>query len=278
MDLRLRKVDQRVGDSKVRFRSQIPPQGDDSCKCLIRFHNCTPFRVIPYWIDFKGNSVKYPDLPPGAAQNIDTFVSQLWYFRAAVAPGTSPPVHHLDRLNFRPTIKKMLAIPEDSLEPSCNVIRLNFYPPLSDDLIEPPTFSEKFLSSRMICGLCKHIFRQFNRITKKAPCPHYSGQLKHCCSDLTDKVEFEFTLPGAFVYNCSTETHKLEHSHTRRNVFLVESFYNLKENCYLSISDDQFDEASEMLPSTLRGEYVTFKSTTENLPRHDQPRQAGMNV
>jgi len=263
MDLRTSKTDQKVRDLKLKFKSEVPSPHESQGKCLIRFQNCTPYKVVPYWINFNGCPVRYSDLSYGVSLNVDTFVSQLWFFRASINT-QDPAIDPLDRDNHKTTIKTIMAVPEEALDAECNAV-LSHSIQITDSR-DLSSITEEIFASVYVCGLCKYILRKFSRLPKTIPCSHYNAQAKYCCSDLSDKAEMDFNLPGAFVYSCSELTHdKKVHPVDRRTIFLVESFHSLKEHCYRSLGEDTFDEASKKLPPTIRHEYVTFVSTVEYL-------------
>lgn len=61
---------------------QLQPRSLSSEKrSYVRFYNRTNRNVEIYWLDFKGQRVKYSTLKPLHSVNINTFVTHPWIFR-----------------------------------------------------------------------------------------------------------------------------------------------------------------------------------------------------
>lgn len=255
------------------MKSPIPkPQENENCKCLIRFHNCTPHRVTPYWIDFNGRPIKYPVLSRGASINIDTYASHLWYFM--IDQASSDGASHGSLLN-----KKVLALPEETLNSSCNAANYSF---LTDehkqnDKKYSREQKEKLLNVSqgsnfvLICSLCKYVLKKYSRLPADVPCAHFTGEAKLSASDLECRSRTTFNALGYYIYTCSDDTHCKDHAKHRRNVFLVESFYNLRERCFLTINNgiNHSDIVDLNLPMSLQKDYIQFLATMRKL--NDRP-------
>lgn len=76
----------------------ITPNSGEDCKCLVKFHNCTPYNITPFWIDSKGLPIKYRSLSSGTSMSMDTYESHLWFFKASAGDDV-----------------KIIAIPEEKL-------------------------------------------------------------------------------------------------------------------------------------------------------------------
>lgn len=233
----------------------LEPNKGTSSKCLVRFHNCSDDAVALYWIDFNGLPRKYPNLRPRESITIDTFVSHLWFFET-VEP-TSPTSSQRERI---------LAIPEESIGPTCNA---------SNYCYEPIDSNEQFstkdpVKDGHVCPLCKYVINKYSRRPISSPCHHYTGEARLSSSDLSTSGASYFYSAGNYIYSCSDITHKGEHSTKRRNIFLVKSFYNLKERCYLQISSRKPKLSSLDLPSCILKDYMQFVVAKTGVEYHLQ--------
>ena len=226
----------------LKFKSEI--RGRDS-RCLVDFYNCTKYNVTLYWIDFNGNPDEYGTLRPRESIGMNTFVNHLWFFRASTE----------DNIILR--TKKVLAIPEESLNSTCNASSLNYRQ--TNDLVLP--------ERKNICALCRYIFKAYRRRPISSPCHHYSGETKLCSSDLHIKSDSDFNSHGACIYSCSDATHQAEHSQIRRSVYLVESFYNLREQCFIKLDGklESLKFVDLSLPRSIIREYTQFIGAVRKL-------------
>lgn len=254
------------------LKSTIPkPHEDNDCKCLVRFHNCTPHRVVPFWIDFKGLPIKYPDLVRGSSINIDTYVSQLWYFKAKESTSNTNGALSQD------SAKKVLAISEEALNLSCNASHYNFHSSQAESNGQPSQNDDSRqnglsdaihgANNILICSLCKYILKQYSRMPTKVPCTHFTGEARLSASDVECRSRTNFNSLGTYIYSCSENTHRRNHSKERRNIYLVESFHNLRERCFLTLSNriNQPDIVDLNLPVSVQRDYIQFVTTIRKL-------------
>lgn len=215
---------------------------NDRTKCLVKFHNCTNRNVQIYWLDFAGKPVKYPTLRQKQSITIDTYVSHMWFFR--VEPddgedGREPP-------------RRVLAIPQEALSACCNATTYN-YRPVCDEY-DP---KERL----WVCPMCRFVAAVYGRRPIKNPCHHYSGETRLSSSDLSVRSHSNYNSVGDFIYSCSDSTHKECHSKQRRNIYLVESFYNLRERCFIQMNHRLKKDAriaSLNLPMSIFRDYIQF--------------------
>ena len=269
------KIQNLLSSTKFNLNSVIPkPREGQHCRCLIRFHNCTPHRVIPYWIDFKGLPIKYPALTRGASINIDTYVKQLWFFEvqdnnSATSNESSNPSRDKSRV---------LAIPEESLNLSCNASNYNFLKQNHLRTTQGGSNQERRQlgslpggppSARniMICSLCKYVLKQYCRIPARVPCPHFTGEVKLATSDIQRRSSTSNS-HGSQIYSCNEATHRNNHSENRRNIYLVKSFFSLRERCFLVLNEriGSWSKIVDLnLPISLQQDYVQFIMTINKL-------------
>lgn len=236
-----------------------------SCKCLVRFHNCTPYKVIPFWLDFKGFPIMYPPLNRGSSLNIDTYLSHLWFFKALVSRIVSNTS----------AMTTVLAIPEEALDSSCNVIQNNFLPLETKSTTNQSQNQNDDRSSlrdvalgannTLLCSLCKHIWKKYSRIPLKVPCQHFTGEAKLFTPDLSSRSSYNSL--GSYIYSCSEDTHNSLHSRHRLNVYLVEPFYSLRERCFFTLKDkiNNSDIVNLNLPLSLQRDYIQFITSMKKL-------------
>lgn len=235
---------QRVKDNKIPYQDfkLNLKSAKTGVPCLVRFHNCTNKNIRLYWLDFQGNPVKYPTVRSRQSMAMNTYLSHLWFFKAKS-----------DRFEVgrgSPQLLKVLAIPEEALDPSCNAT-MNNYRAIREDEDK----SERLL----ICPLCQYVVSRYSRRPIQNPCHHYRGETKLSSSDLGVG---SYSNPVAdFIYSCSEDTHHECHSTNRRNIYLVESFYNLRERCFIQMNDKLHWSLKNVdldLPITLLRDYVQF--------------------
>lgn len=228
-------------------------QKSGESKCLITFHNCTRYKIIPIWIDFKSQPIEYRTLPRGSSMAMNTFMTHLWYFKVVSD-------NHNDRdqnvSTSRPDQVKILAIPEET-------IKLSAAKQSNDKTTAQNLVLGK--NNLLICPLCKFLLRQFSREPTKIPCPHLKGK-KFLLSDMNCQNWSNYN--STYIYSCNENTHREEHSQVRRNIYLVEVFYNLKELCFMRLrdsSDNKMVLRNAQLPASLRADYVQFISSIKKL-------------
>jgi hypothetical protein len=234
-------------DLALSLKSVIPDasQGVEP-KCLVKFHNCTNKDVTLYWIDFSGEPREFFNLGRRQSITVDTFVRHMWFFRtdldSQVGGGSS---------NGPRQANKVLAVRQEALVSSCNATNYNYRP-----LREDENQSERL----WICPLCRHVVRRYFRRPIKNPCHHYSGEARISSSDLGIKSHSNYNSIGEFIYSCTDSTHHESHSRTRRDIYLVESFYNLRERCFLRLHQrTQGSRAASLnLPKSVLNDYIQF--------------------
>lgn len=218
-----------------------------SNRCSIRLHNCTPYRVTPFWIDHKGLPLEYPTLNFAAFLDLDTYVSHLWFFKTHRIESTAS--------NDQTESKKVLALPEEILDLLCKENKL------STSFIGANYQSELNGESNCfsLCALCKHVKEHFSIVPTKVICPHYSGEAKFSCSDKSWQ--------GCYIYTCDDNTHKSDHATRRRNIYLVEPFFSLRERCFLTLEKHINDTeiVGLDLPVSLQREYLRFITIVQKL-------------
>lgn len=232
------------------LRSPFPksPHSISSNRCLIRFHNCTPFKITPFWIDFKGAPVKYQSISCSFL-DINTSVSHLWFFKAKKAE------------NLDPHKVKVLAVTEETLDSLCrdpNFID-TYYRPKSND-------ESNFLD---LCALCLYVRDNFSKLPilkmSNTACPHKTGDSKLLYSN--NQCRSWQPLDPSYIYTCDDSAHRLEHATKRRNVYLVEPFFSLRELCFLALEKNI--EHTEIvcfgLPESLQKEYLSFITNIRKL-------------
>lgn len=228
-------------------------------KCLIRFNNCTRYKLVPFWIDFKGQPIEYPALPRGASINLDTYRSHLWYFKPIKDTesfrrnNSSSPTNKLDCV-------KILAIPESTVELS-TIRELH----LNDELTNP--------IPQLNCPLCKFYIKKYaKRLSRSTPCPHLTGGAKFSLTDIDCRREWSL-YNSNYIYSCNENTHCQEHSQTRQNIYLVEVFYNLKELCFIKLQEATKCAATiiakSRAPTSLQCDYIQFATSQRKLEEND---------
>lgn len=244
-DSRQRGDDDLYCNLKLNLKSIMTDQSNKS-KCLVRFHNCTNRNVLIYWLDFSGNPVKYPTLKQRQSILIDTYVSHMWFFKAESDDERSAQEH-----------KKVLAIPQEALSSSCNATTYNYRP-----VCERDDRKERL----WICPMCRYVAARYSRRPIKNPCHHYSGEARLSSSDLGVRSYSNYNSVGDFIYLCSENTHQDCHTRERRNIYLVESFYNLKERCFIEMNDrlKHMPRIAKLnLPMSVLRDYVQFADAFE---------------
>lgn len=244
---------------KLRGELRSPPiratPNENSNRCLIRFHNCTPYKITPFWIDHRGLAFEYTTLNFATSLNLDTYVSHLWLFRAEKLDDLCNGDHQ------KTEPKKILAVPEETLDflwkeggLSTNFIDAN-YQPLSNE--------ESNCSN--LCALCKYVKDCFSREPTKTICPHYTGEAKFSHSGKSCQG-----LCPSYIYTCDGYTHKPDHATKRRNIYLVEPFFSLRERCFLTLEKHINDTeiVGLDLPVSLQREYLRFRLIIQKLNRN----------
>lgn len=250
------EVDRLYQELTTKLRSAVQNQDEESL-CLVQFHNCTPYRVIPYWIDFKGQPVHYPALPVGASISINTYIAHLWFFKA-VNPDKSRQVAP----NYSDNAK-VLAVPEDTLI-SCGY-PLDKNPVQVVNEFNNPLRNAILVANRLICRLCKFVLKHHSIAPEKIPCPHFTGEARFSNNNVDSKTLLSYN--STYIYSCNEETHRHQHAIKRRDIYLVEPFYNLKERCFFALRDriKSFDIVELGLPISLQREYLQFIITLMKL-------------
>lgn len=244
------RLDKLYEGLKLNFKSAIPNQ---ESKCLVKFHNCTRYNVLLHWIDFDGRPIKYPTLKPKESILIDTYVSHLWFFRAFVEEDGGVQM------------KKVFAISRDSIDSHCNAANFNYEPIVDMNDLQPRR-------DPSMCPLCRYIMRTYLRKPSTSPCHHYSGEAKLSSTDLEVRHHSDYNSMGAYIYTCSEDTHQEDHSRERRDFYLVESFYNLRERCFLKMSEEFYKEelggeefVDLNLPTSIVRDFIQFMSAIKEL-------------
>lgn len=245
------------------------PDSGEECKCLVRFHNCTPYEVTPFWIDSKGLPIKFRPLSRGAWLNMDTYVSHLWFFKANDVNNMANRTDSDHR-----DIIKILAIPEETLDVNSGLSHLKSHFRESsqpngtiDSVGVNSGFQDAVLANNnvLICSLCKYVIKTWSMEPMKVPCPHITGDARFSVSDLTHQPRSRFS--PTYIYSCTTETHHRDHKNKRRNIYLVEPFYNLRERCFLALrSHITNSDLTELdLPISLQEDYLQFMTTLRKI-------------
>lgn len=240
-------------------KSSIQSQEDlGKSKCLVRFHNCTAHRVTPYWIDFKGQPIKYSALDRGKSINLDTYSNHLWFFKQENST-TRSITHTTDNPNI-----KILAIPEESIDVSALKLASASLKPVKQSDKES-WLTDCILTTNTCCPLCKYLFTRHLLKPNQVPCPHLYGESKFTVSDFNARTySSDFS---SYIYSCNDEAHRSEHSKTRRNIYLVQSFRNLRELCFIKLNSSQeLSSIQELnLPKSLEREYIQFVTSLNRL-------------
>lgn len=194
--------------------------------------------------------------------DIDTYVSHLWFFKAerSNASSSSKPL-------------KVLAIPEESLQSTCNSpSNLRSISPDHQSLSQTDSEDRRneFLLgpvNRIVCSLCKFILRHHSRAPLKIPCPHFRGEAKLSVSDLDSRSKSNCS--PSYIYTCDESTHCRSHSLKRRDIYLVEPFYNLRERCFIALGGRirHTDIVYFDLPISLQRDYLEFITTLTTIDR-----------
>lgn len=228
------------------FRSTI--QTGPNCKCLIRVHNCTPHKITPFWINFRGQPVEYPVIHSASSSSIDTFVSHLWFFKAECQSSNR-------KFSYKEPVK-VLAIPEEAIDLETYASRLEIN-------VENQTSPLNYSGRRRICYLCQLLTQRYALSSNSIPCQHLKREMKFSESDLKSQACSAYRTNN--IYSCTEETHRLDHSQERRNIFLVEPFFNLRERCFLALRERvrHPDIVALDLPISLQKEYIQFVTTIQ---------------
>lgn len=241
------------------LKSSIQVQSEgDRCKCLVRFHNCTPYSITPYWLDFQGLPIKYPNLPRGAFINIDTYKSHLWFFKAhepSTKASKSEPI-------------RILALPEESLSRALPFLKSD---PIQNRLATGQSLFRAVrdcilgLNNSLICSLCRYILANHSIGPTRVPCPHFTGETKYAISDLDVRSWLNFG--SNYIYHCAESNHWEDHSTKRRNIYLVEPFINLRERCFLALKKQiQHSTIVDLdLPLSLQHDYLEYITTLRKI-------------
>lgn len=252
---KMQKIDKLCRDIVIELKSPVPKSvGADSC--LIEFHNCTPYWIKPFWIDFKGLPIEYPALQRGASIHIDTYVSQLWFFKALKTTSQN-------RSNNRQPIE-IIAVPQEALDSLQMASKFGLAP--KHDTQQQAT--RTVLPNRhltLVCALCHDIFKRYDKTSNRVPCPHFTGETKLSVSELGRICKSDYDRTR--IYSCTEDTHRREHSTDRRNIYLVESFQDLRERCFSALRSriKLFDIVDLNLPTSLQRDYLKFYSSTRKV-------------
>lgn len=227
----------------------------NNCKCLIRFHNCTPYRIIPFWIDFRGLPIKYPVLARGVSLNIDTYSSHLWFFK--IDESSKAPV-------------KISAITEEAINSNLQISTHLKSQYVDKKILDDRCQAQNGLLNQLICSMCKYIIHKHSKMPAKVPCSHFTGEAKFSVSDLQGRSWSIYN--NSYIYSCTGEDHRSEHSTQRRNIYLVEPFYNLRERCFLAIENNirNSDIMKLNLPISLQMDYFRFITTLKKIDEFDR--------
>lgn len=243
-------------------------QDGEHCKCLVRLHNCSPYRVTPFWIDFRGLPIKYPTLVKGASIDLDTYISHLWFFRPQVLQNNSSP-------HNKPSPAKILALPEETLRNlALNIsnVDLTFANRGANAQMARNGVQEAILglNNSLVCSLCRFLLNNHSQVPLSVPCPHFTGEAKFSVSDIQCRSWSSYN--SAYIYSCNQCTHRKEHSISRRNIYLVEPFHNLRERCFLALKDRirHADIVKLNLPTSLQDEYLKFVTSWQKLNEHNK--------
>lgn len=196
---------------ELKSKDESGHQGSGA-KCLVEFHNCTPYIIKLFWIDFEGCPKKYSTLEPGAFFAADTFVNHLWLFRATV----SGVEDHIVRMN---EAKKIVALTEEQVATG----QLEF------TKTNPQTLPQATQIERYICQLCKFL-GHVQDTEPTHPCPHLTGATMLLTPNHS-------TFHSKYSYICDLDDHQQSHTTKRRKIFLLEPFYSLKERCFLVLNN-----------------------------------------
>lgn len=240
------------------LKSVVQEQSEIETKCLIRFHNCTPHRIAIFWLDFKGRPIEYPVLARGNFIDITTSVSHLWIFKVQDSKTTNGATASQQQAI------KVLAVPEETINSS----RIPSFLKSSQSEQQVSRSSsnslhEEILGSNnvVICALCKFVLINNPQIRTKVPCPHFTGEVKFSITDFEHGTWSRDI--SSYIYSCNEVNHCSEHSRRRRNIFLVEPFFNLRERCFLAIKNgiEGADIFEMNIPASLQREYLRFTTT-----------------
>lgn len=256
------KIDQFYQDFSRELKSKVQERTDgNQSKCLLKFHNCTPYRVTPFWLDFQGLPIQYPDLPRGAFINIDTYKSHLWFFKAH-EPNNS--------MRYEPI--RILALPEENLSRALPFLRSDLDSTRGtsgESLFKAVRNSILGLNNSLVCSLCRYILLNYCIGPSKVPCPHFTGETKYSISELDSKSWLNFG--SNYIYRCAEGYHREEHSCKRRNIYLVEPFINLRERCFLAIKKriKHTNIVDLDIPVSLQYDYLEYVTTLKKIGGND---------
>lgn len=250
---------------KLELKSTKQRRDDVGCGCLVNFQNCTPHGVVPFWIDFQGRAVDYRYIPPGQALQINTYRSHLWFFQAIDPTSGERWVEFGIKPDVTPL--KVLAIPQEILQSICNSPK-SLSSILPSKQLEDSLDETSISNTVPVCPMCKYIVEHQSKDDKKVrgrllDCGHLKGSSRFSILDL-DCVSKSKCKPS-YIYSCSEETHREDHSQFRRDIYLVEPFLSLRERCFYAL-DEMFhnsDIVNISLPVSLQKEYLQFISTLE---------------
>uniref|UniRef100_A0A6G1S8G4 von Hippel-Lindau disease tumour suppressor beta domain-containing protein n=1 Tax=Aceria tosichella TaxID=561515 RepID=A0A6G1S8G4_9ACAR len=236
------------------IKTDLRPESD----CFVRFHNCTNKDITPYWINFSGKPVKYPTIKRGLSLTFNTYVNHLFFFKTSSNDNNDNDYDNgsrSQRQRQQQLSNKVLAIPREALDSACNATNYN-YRPLHDH--------EDRAERLKICPMCIYVIKRYRRRPIKNPCHHYSGEARLSSSDIGIRSHTNFNPVGDLIYSCSDNTHHECHSKLRRDIYLVESFYNLRERCFLQIRGMPFALVAgargglPVLPGSVFRDYIEF--------------------
>lgn len=225
---------------EVQFSLRSLPSSDViASKCLIRFHNCTPYSISIFWLDFLGQPQLFCNLASGKFTNIDTFKDHYWMFGANL---------NLNSKKQKAHETKIIAIPEDQIKINDHLAK---YKTSEGDIYSITEFANN------ICALCSSYSRYGLDIpTSDQSCAHLVGTAKFAANNLLLETRNGF-LNSSYSYRCDNFNHKTCHQDTRRNVFLVEPFYSLLERCLLKVDHNTITDSK--IPLNLKKQFIEFR-------------------
>lgn len=207
-------------------------------KCLVRFHNCTPYEIEPIWIDHNGQPIRYETLKSKQSRSYTTYVSHLWLFKikSPITCGNG----------------FLKSVPEETVDYIHTSISTNNGSYTTSQQIE--TYNEGEIQDSQVCAMCSYIA---NRYPKQEPprvsCLHLEGAM----FSMSDT--FQCHRPS-YLYSCNENTHRHDHSNKERNIFLLKPFFTLKERCFITLEKhiDHRDIVDMNIPKSLQKEYFLF--------------------
>lgn len=218
---------------EVKSRRPTCPERD---KCLIKFVNRTCLNVDLFWLDFHGLPKYYGTLRPGAFLDMDTYIEHIWLLRAqrdqanlSINDHKDSSPRPKDQADFRwgPKRRRLVAIPEEVMMNS--VAEHGFvandsqdnevgFQGISDTL---PSRSSNSESSTQQFVSCRQTARR--------------------C-----------------LYSCKEKDHIPSHCTSRRNIYIYEPFYSLKEWCFLSLPGTRVFQYRDDVPNVIQRDYIDY--------------------